>query len=135
MQSLGPRFFLFLLLAAAAIALACGSSNSNHLLQSVSLSPATASGSEVQFTATGFFNTMPSPVTPFTASWGACNLDGSTTTAVTVSASGLAQCTASSGSYNVWAYGSNPANGTCGAINACGGGCGRVTGTAQLTCP
>jgi hypothetical protein len=138
MKDFGPRFFLVLLVAAAAFALACGSSpssSSTRVPQAITLTPATASGGQVQFTATGYFTSMPSPVTPITATWGVCDLAGNTTTEVTVSASGLAQCsTGASGSYTVWAFDVNPSTATCNVINACGGGCGRVTGTAQLTC-
>ncbi len=138
MRNFGPRFFLILLLAIAAIALACGSpsSPSTRAPVAVTISPATASGDQVQFTATGYFNTMPSPVTPFSATWGACDLEGNATTEVTVSNTGLAQCAAgASGTYTVWGFGTDMTKGTCLAVNACGGGCGRVTGTAQLTCP
>lgn len=142
MKRYGPQLFLFFLLVlAAAIMLACGSSSANRMLQSVTLSPATADGQsypggQVQFTATGIYSARPSPVTPLSASWGACDLGGNSTSDVSVSASGIAECaTGSVGTYTVWAFGSNPSKGTCGAINACGGGCGRITGTAQLTCP
>jgi len=135
MLSPGPRFFLFLFLAAAAIALVCGS-NTPHTLQSVTVTPATASG-EAQFTATGYFTSMPSPVTPLQAIWGACIKTATTeqpTTAVTVSTNGLAQCVSgASGTFTVWASSWNSA--TCNVITPCNGGCAAITGTAQLTCP
>lgn len=135
-----PQFFLFLLVAAAMMCLACGSS-ADRMLQSVTLSPAAADaqnypGGQVQFTATGYYSAAPSPVTPLSATWGACEQSGNSTQSVSISATGVAQCAAGAvGTYNVWAFDTNPATATCNAINACGGGCGRVTGTAQLTCP
>jgi hypothetical protein len=138
MNFLGPRLFSLLLLTLAAIALACGTS-ATRTAQSVTVSPtsatAPASGA-YQFTAIGYFSTPPSPVAPLTVTWGACSLDGSATTAVTVSNAGLAQCaSADSGTYMVWAFVQNANGDTCNVITACGGGCGRVTGTAQFTCP
>jgi hypothetical protein len=138
-RNYGPSAF-FLAVLAIAITLACGSSP--RTLQSVSITPptATAQGSGVQFTATGYFNDQPSPTPLPLANWGAC-YQNQRTTAVTVSASGLAQCTAgAAGTYTVWAYaerggdscgpaGSVPAN-PCGGAGEC-----QVTGTAQLTCP
>lgn len=61
MSSFRPVFFFSLLILTAAITLACGSSL-EHLLQSVSVSPATADAKDypeglVPFTATGYFNT------------------------------------------------------------------------------
>jgi hypothetical protein len=138
MNCLGPRLFSLLLLTLAAIALACGTS-AIRTAQSVTVSPtsatAPASGA-YQFIAIGYFSTPPSPVTPLTATWGACSLDGSATTAVTVSNGGLAQCASeASSTYTVWAFVPNANGDTCNIITACGGGCGRVTGTARLTCP
>jgi hypothetical protein len=127
---------------AIALTLACGSSAPAYMLQSVNLSPPTADaqGSPVQLTATGYFNQQPSPVKMLTAHWGAC-YQNQATTAVTVSADGLAQCAAGAvGTYTVWAWaerggdscgpaGSVPAN-PCGGSGEC-----QVTGTARLTCP
>jgi hypothetical protein len=67
------------LLAAAAITLACGSSskpvNNSGSIQSVTVSPAIADvqdfpGDQVQFVATGYYKTPPSPITPLAAMWG-----------------------------------------------------------------
>ena len=138
MKNLRPQFLFCALLLAAAITLACGSSN--RQLQSVTVTPATATAQngEFQFTATGFYNSSPTKVTPLTATWGAC-FQQAPTNNVSLSAAGLAQCAAgASGTYTVWAFDTNPARpgyATCTAITACGGGCGRVTGSAQLTCP
>ena len=123
-----------LLLAFSIVTLACGSS-SMRSLQSVTVNPSTASGN-FQFVATGHYNRAPATVTPLPdATWGAC-LNGNPTSDITVSTNGLAQCGASaSGSYTVWSYGTSATGAVCNVINSCGGGCGRVTGTATLTCP
>jgi hypothetical protein len=135
MRNFGPQFFFFLLLVAAAITLACGSSSpSTRELQTVTISP-TSADSQAQFSAIGDFSKPPSPVSPLTASWGAC-YQNAPTTEVTVSSTGFAQCTSgATGTYTVWAYGVNAQGAVCNVITSCGGGCGRVTGTAQLTCP
>ena len=130
---------LFAILIVAVVLLSCGTSK--HMLMSVSISPTTADAldypnGQVPFTATGYYTSKPSPVTPFSATWGACDALGFSTTAVTVSSTGVAQCgSGTSGVFFVWGYGSDAVGGTCGAVTACGGGCGRVTGTALLTCP
>jgi hypothetical protein len=144
MKRHGSQLLFCLLVAAAAITLACGSSSTpSRSLQSVTLSPATADAQDypdgqVPFAATGFYNLSPTKVSPLTATWGVCQQQ-TPTTAVSVSGSGVAQCGVSaSGTYTIWAFGTTPvAPGTvnCTAMTACGGGCGRVTGTAQLTCP
>jgi len=140
MKRAAPRFFLFLLVLAAAVTLACGSSAS-RTLQSVSITPASADAQNyprglVQFTATGTYAAPPSPVTPLTATWGACDLSGNITSQVSVSANGVAQCASGAvGTYKVWAFDFNATGPTCLVESACGQGCGRVTGTAQLTCP
>ncbi|MGO9086539.1 MAG: hypothetical protein ACLQBK_15025 [Candidatus Sulfotelmatobacter sp.] len=130
-----------LAILAIAITLACGSST--RILQSVNLTPPTADaqGSPVQFTATGNFNKQPSPAKLTTANWGAC-YQNQRTTAVSVSADGLAQCAAGAvGTYTVWAWAESAAD-SCGGnngevpANPCGGASAcQVTGTAQLTCP
>jgi hypothetical protein len=139
-----PHLFFCLLVLAAAITLACGSSP--HVLQSVSVNPATADAQNfpnglVPFTATGIFNTAPTPVTPLTVQWGVCVMTaGSTqpTNAVAVGGDGVAQCASGApGTYTVWAASStNVKGGVCTAVlNPCSGGCRTITGTAQITCP
>lgn len=141
MRKYGPSVF-FLAILAIALTLACGGS-SPRSLQSVILSPATADaqGNPVQFTATGYFNHQPSTATLTQANWGACYQNQSTT-AVSVSTEGLAQCAAgATGTYTVWARAETAAY-SCGGnngevpANPCGGAsfC-QITGTAQLTCP
>jgi hypothetical protein len=103
-------------------------------VNSVTISPAKANpGSptgQVQFTATANYLEPPLSIILNTANWGVC-INGTPSSAVTVTNTGLAACTsAASGTYTVFA--SLPTN--CNAITACGGGC-QVTGAAQLTCP
>ena len=142
MKKYGPQLLFCLLIAAAAITIACGSSTP-HTLQSVTVSPATADAKnfpngEVQFTATAVYNTKPSPVSPATASWGACS-QGKSTTSVLVSNAGVAQCTSgASGTFTILAivFDQNPKQPLpempkwdvfCGDPGA--------LGHAQITCP
>jgi hypothetical protein len=142
MKRYASPFFLSLLILAAAMTLACGSSTS-HTLQSLTVNPATADaqnypGGLVQFTATGTYAAPPSPVAPLAATWGACDQSGVDTSEISVSANGVAQCkSGAAGTYKVWAFDlvTPPGGAECLVETACGGGCGRVTGTAQLTCP
>ena len=141
MRKYGACIFL-LTVVALAITLACGSSPTPRMLQTVNLSPPTASaqGNPVQFSATGNFNQPPSPQQLSQPTWGAC-YQHQRTSDVAVSASGLAQCAPGAvGTYTVWAYAQSGAR-NCGAAgsvpyNPCGGaGSCQITGTAQLTCP
>jgi hypothetical protein len=143
MKNIGP-YFLFVLLIAAAIMLACGSqppiasncgttATNNGTLQSVTVCPASADaqnypGGLVQFVAIGEYTTPPSPAVPKPVQWGACQ-NNQSTNGVTVSNTGLAQCSGASGTYTVWAT----AGLECNVIGPCGA-CGP-TGRAQLTCP
>jgi hypothetical protein len=138
-------YFLFVLILAAVITLACGSPSSTACAsaptatngdqpQSVSVCPAVAeaknySGGLVQFVAIGNFTTSPSPALPKPVIWGACQ-NNQSTTGVTVSGTGVAQCASgASGTYTVWAT----ADPVCNVVTPCGA-CGP-TGKAQLTCP
>ncbi len=133
-------------IAAAAVFIAgCIAGNpSNRELESLSISPATAAAnsSAVQFTATGYWSTVPTTVTPQSANWGAyTEMDSapqSPTSDVTVCTTGLVTCASGAqGTYAVFAW--DPQYGytgpVCNVITACGAGCGRVSATAQLTCP
>ncbi len=142
MRKYGPSV-LFLAVLAIAITLACGSSPRPRTLESVSLSPSTADaqGGPVQFTATGYFNDQPLSEKLVVVNWGAC-YQNQQTTAVSVSAGGLAQCASgAAGTYTVWAWAQSAAD-SCGGnngevpVNPCGGASScQPTGTAQLTCP
>jgi hypothetical protein len=139
MRNFGPQFFLFLLVLTAAIALSCG--GSSHIPQSVTVSPATADGTTgpVQFTATAYYNTTPSPVSPAPATWGACGANGNSS-GVSINSNGLAQCTSGAAqTYIIFAFVPDPNfKGVCaspGVPASCDSYCGGATGTAQLTCP
>jgi hypothetical protein len=141
MKPSGLPFITALLILTASNILACGGSmfapHANGSIKSITISPATADaqdypGGKVQFIATGYYNAPPSPVSPLSATWGAC-YQNAPTSGISVSSNGLAQCTAGSvGTYTVFAY--DFPNPSCLAITACGGGC-TVEGTAQLICP
>lgn len=134
------KWHILAIVLAASLNLACGGNPSDQptrSIQSITISPTavdaqTYPGGQVQFTATGYYNTQPSPVTPLAATWGVCQ-QNTPTSAVTITANGLAQCTSQAiGTYTVFAY--DFPNPSCLALTACGGGC-TVEGTAQLTCP
>lgn len=143
MQKYGPQLSFSVLVCTAIVTLACGSSP--RLLKSVTVSPATADAHNypsglIPFTAAGIFSTMPSPVVPLKASWGVCLRTADSeqlTDAITVNSSGIAQCVSgASGTFTVWAAASSNSDGAqCQSITVCGGGCGRITGYAQITCP
>jgi hypothetical protein len=128
---------IFLVLAALQ-ALGCGGSNSNRVLQSMTVSPATAdaqnfANGQVQFTATGTFSKPPSPqqVTfqpPYTGGW--AMMASGTQSVATISATGLAQCVPGAvGTATVVATATkNAAMGTQATGVA-------VQATATLTCP
>jgi hypothetical protein len=135
MQKLPVTLSSLAVVLAASLALSCGANSSSTQLQSITISPATASAlapnGQVQFTATGHYNNPSHTVTPQPAMWGAC-FQSAPTTAVSVTSSGLAECVAPDDptvNYSVFAF--DPTN--CTAITVCGGGC-TVVGSAQLTC-
>jgi hypothetical protein len=134
MRKFAPQLSFFLLLTAGVITLACGSSGP-RTLQLITVTPAMAEGG-AQFTATGYYNRQPSPVSPITPTWQAC-LEGQPTTGASVSSSGLARCsTGASGTYTVFAFESVNSRATCNVVPACGPSpCETVSGTAKLTCP
>jgi hypothetical protein len=138
MKHFGPQVSFFLLILAAAITLACGSSHP-RVPSSVTVTPATADAQDfpdgaVQLTATGYFSTMPSPVSPLSVTWKACN-----SSAISVSTGGVARCNAGAvGTYSISAASYYHSNSQCQAMLACGSvgaDCFAVYGVAQLTCP
>lgn len=140
MRVLGPPLLVFSVLLLIAITLACGV-NRPRALETVSVNPPTADaqnyGGQVQFAATGYFNTEPLQVNPAPATWGAC-YQGAPTADVSISRTGVAQCASgASGTYLVWAEVQNPGfKGMCtNLLTACGESCATVSGTALLTCP
>jgi outer membrane lipoprotein SlyB len=127
-----PRLacFLILLLAIATILLACGDTRS---LQSVSVSPATAS-SQAQFTATGIYNKMPTNVDiTATTTWCVGSTSGGCVGNIIAGATvttGMAQCLSGfTGTVTVLAGQAGPMG------KPDGGNQLKPFGAAQLTCP
>jgi hypothetical protein len=90
-----PFCLLGVLLTMSIVLLACGTGN-DHSLQSVTVSPTTATSSQAQFSATGIYNTMPTSVDiTATTAWcigstsGLCASDVAMFAEVTA---GLAEC-------------------------------------------
>lgn len=130
MNHLGFRISFLTLLLTASFALSCGTGQQGAgTLQAITVSPAAAAAFEVQFTATGHYVNPSHTVSPQPAQWVACQ-KGLPTTDVTVSNSGLAQCSSGfTGAYSINAYDMT----NCNLLTACGGGC-TVVGSAQLSC-
>jgi hypothetical protein len=126
----------------ASLTLGCGSSSPQRELQSVSVSPAAADAQnypngQVQFTATGTYNTAPMTVNPLQASWGVAQ-NNAPTTGISVTNDGVAQCAPGAvGVYSVGAWDMMHTNGaSCTLVGPYNEpGCNAVLGTAQLTCP
>ena len=123
--------------AAAAILLTgCGGSSPTRKLLSLTIAPsagvAGTGSSQVQFVATGHYNTAPFTVTPLQANWGRFNWP-----VATVTESGLAQCTAAgTTTIEAWVVPPPGPGAICNVIDPAGRVCGEGVGaTAQLTCP
>lgn len=126
--------FGYAVAALGLVAAGCGTSDtSSRVLESISVTPATASalsGGQVQFTATGSFSKPPSPpqvafVAPYSGGW-----QTSDPSITTIDEAGMAQCAAgAAGTVTVIAEAS--ANKSSGPAAMSVG----VRGTAQLTCP
>ena len=112
--------------------------NTSRELLSVTISPDTgtahaAPNSQVQFVATGTYNTEPYTVTPLQATWGVTYypqaIASTTQNGLATCASGVSGATTIEG----WVQTSPPA---CESIDSAGRpGCGNVGGSAKLTCP
>lgn len=76
MEKLRLTLLSLALVLTASLALSCGANSTPGQLQSITISPATATaglpGQTVQFTATGHYSAAPYAVTPQPATWGAC---------------------------------------------------------------
>jgi hypothetical protein len=113
----------------------CGAPVMSRQILSVTISPAsaTAQSGQVQFVATGTYNTAPYTVTPLTATWG---ISGYPQQLGTITQNGLAACSkSSSGTTTVeaWVQLSGP---VCNVIDSAGRpACNNVWGSAQLSCP
>ena len=130
--------FVCVVIVIALASIGCGSMNAapNRVLQSMSLSPATADAQtfpqgQVQFTPTGTFSIAPSPaavpvpfVSPYSGSWSSSN-----PSLATIDQNGVAQCVAgASGTVTISAIASS--NSAMGPAMSTG-----VSSTAKLTCP
>lgn len=129
--SLVPRFALVLI---ALTMLACGSGN--RQLQSLSISPATAS-TQVQFTAMGTFSGSSHPAAVNALWWANPPWTSPPTTVpsvITLSSSGLAQCNsfAPAGTYMIWAVAPVDPRVPLSQVSMTTP---QVVATAQLTCP
>ncbi len=115
----------------------CGAPPQRQLL-SVSISPtagAPGTGSDqVQFVATGYYNTEPYVVTPLSATWGAC---ASPKKVATVTQDGLATCAqGASGTVAVEAWVTVSPGPVCNVIDCAGRmACGDIGASASVTCP
>ena len=115
-----------------------GSSNSTRQLLSVTITPPAAtapgsSGDQVQFIATGHYNTEPFTLTPLNATWGTTSYPQQL---ASTTQNGLAtRVEGASGTTTVEAWVQiNPS--VCELIDSAGRpGCGNVWSSAQLTCP
>jgi hypothetical protein len=121
-----------------------GGAISNHQIAALSVSPAAADardypGGQVQFVATGTYQTAPVTVSPLQANWGVIQ-SGEETTEVSITANGLAQCGSdAAGVYTVGAWVllfATPPPVSCDVATPFGNPCGdSILATAQLTCP
>lgn len=131
-----PGAVLLLALSPILFVPACGSPPTRQLL-TVTISPvsgtAQGSPSQIQFVATGTYNTEPYTVTPLSATWG---VQSNPQMIATTSQSGLATCKqGSSGATTIEAW-VQLVPSMCNIIDSAGRpGCGNVGGSAQLTCP
>jgi len=116
---------------------ACANPLQTRQLLSVTITPvagtATGTPGQVQFIATGTYNTEPYTVTPLTATWG---VESYPQAIAATTQNGLATCSAGvSGTTTIEAWVQLEAS-ACNIIDSAGRpGCGNVGASAQLTCP
>jgi hypothetical protein len=118
----------------------CANPSPVRQLLSVSIAPGsgTAQGSpgQIQFVATGTYNTAPFTVTPLDASWGVVSFPKSI---ATTTQNGMATCTqGSSGTTTIEAWVLVPPypQAICASADSAGRpGCDNVGAAVQLTCP
>jgi hypothetical protein len=137
-------YFLWVVfLGLAAITSACGS-NPQREIETITVSPSSADAQDypdgqVPFVATGTFSEPPVTVSPLQATWVAVDAAGQRTTDVSITNSGVAQCTSGApGTYTLgaWAVLLIPPQNSCNVVTPFGNPCGdSVIGFAQLTCP
>jgi hypothetical protein len=131
----GPRAVL--LVFVLSFIQACSNPMQTRRLLSVAVTPTsgTAQGSpgQIQFVATGTYNTEPFTVTPLEATWGVASYPQAIASATQT---GLATCKqGGSGTTQIEAWVQiSPAG--CDIVDSAGRpGCGNVGGSAKLTCP
>jgi hypothetical protein len=131
---------ILLLLLLTFVPTACSNPamNTSRQLLSVTISPANgtapaALNSQVQFVATGTYNTEPYMVTPLQATWGVTYYPQAI---ASTTQNGLATCVSgSSGTTTIEAW-VQVAPFVCDVIDTAGRpACGNVSGSAKLTCP
>lgn len=118
----------------------CANPAPTRELLSVTITPdsGTAQGNpgQIQFVATGTYNTAPFTVTPLEANWGVMSFPKSI---ATTTQNGMATCTqGSSGTTTIEAWVMVPpgSGALCNVIDSAGRpGCNNIGGAAQLTCP
>ncbi|MFP5205635.1 MAG: hypothetical protein ACLGSH_09780 [Acidobacteriota bacterium] len=121
--------------AAALVLIGCGGSPTRKLL-SLTITPSAGApgtgSSQVQFVATGHYNTAPYTVTPLQANWGRFNWP-----VATIAETGLAQCTAAGTTIiEAWVDTPQGPGPVCNVIDPAGRVCAEGVGAkAQLTCP
>ncbi len=133
MHKLGPVLPSVALVLIAISLLACGTSR--PLLQSISVTPATANG-HVQFAATGTY-TNGHTVSPLTALWTIYNPWSSSPSqpipnGVTVDSTGLGQCTTYAGTVEIFATAPADPRLPLAQMTMMTP---QASGSAQLTCP
>jgi hypothetical protein len=119
--------------------LSCTNPAATRQLLSVTISPTFGAGQgspgQVQFVATGTYNTEPYTVTPLEANWGVTSYPQAI---ATTTQSGLATCNqGGSGATTIEAWVAVPhyPQATCDVIDSAGRpACDSVGGSAQLTC-
>jgi hypothetical protein len=139
-----PRAILFATLSLLFLlifvqACATGTPTMGRQLIAVTITPTsgTAQGSpgQIQFVATGTYNTPPYTVTPLAATWG---VESNPQAIATTTQNGLATCTQGSTgttttTIEAWVQIVPP---LCDSIDSAGRpGCGNVGSSAKLTCP
>ncbi|MGA9063641.1 MAG: hypothetical protein WB341_18520 [Terracidiphilus sp.] len=127
-----------LLLAFLPVACSNPAMNSSRELLSVTIAPSSgtapaAPNSQVQFVATGTYNTEPYTVTPLQATWGVSSFPQAI---ASTTQNGLATCASGgSGTTTIEAW-VQISPSVCNIIDSAGRpGCGNVGGWAKLICP
>lgn len=110
------------------------SAQAQHQLLSITLSPAwgtaTARGGQVQFVATGHYDSAPMRVTPLQVNWGTYSKRVGAT-----AKNGLVSCAAAgTTTIEAWVLLENSGP-VCSVIDPAGMPCGTINARAEITCP